>query len=334
MNKVTLLTTLCPSSEARNREFARCLINNISNPYIERIVILSEFDQSPDFGILNELLSLSKIFFIRIPGRPTFFDFFQYANQHCAGKKVVIANSDIYFDNSLSNVLTHHKEDDFFVLTRWTKSSDQKSYLPQVFNSSYPIDQIDYRNMVSLRWWSPCLHPLYTWHEKNQPIDDYNSEEFWLSKSNIFDEVFDYNITHPSSQAPGVNRADGELIYYRNEHSADAWIFEAPFIWARHEHSIPIGTFRCDTFLNYFLINDHIKSRINLSNPCLTIRSFHQDFLRSEEDKNYIQKNIQEKGFDKFEDNYEFSPTYDANLSEDPEKILHRCFVPWCSLQK
>ena len=50
--------------------------------------------------------------------------------------------------------------------------------------------------------------------------------------------------------------------------------------------------------------------------------------------KNYVEDKIKKDGQDKFVDNYEFSAEYDKDISDDPDQVLHRCFVPWCSLQK
>lgn len=336
--KFTLLTTLhYDHSEDRRKELAHCLEQNIKNKYIEDIIILTEVPDKKGFGKpIDALIIEHGLEVVRLKKRPTYFNFFDYANTFHYGKKIIVANSDIYFDESLDSALKNHNREDFYALTRWTTTDDGNSYLPHVFNSSFPIDKIDHKEMVGLRWWSPGMHPEGKWISKSKPVSPKYSkltQEAWAQDGGTFDHFYDYEAKLESANSPGVNKSTKEAIMWRNEHSADAWIFEAPF-GCNKNHKIPLGTFRCDTYLNYYLINSHLQGKIKLSNPCLSIKSFHYDYLRSEEDKNYVEDKIKKDGEDKFVDNYEFSAEYDKDISDDPDQVLHRCFVPWCSLPK
>ncbi len=335
--KFTLLTTLYyDHSEERRKELAYCLEKNIKNKHIEDIIILTEVQNNKGFGSeIDSLIIDHGIEVVRVKKRPTYFTFFDYANDNLYGNKIIVANSDIYFDNSLGLAGENHHSQDFYALTRWTKTDDNKSYLPHVFNSSFPIDKINHQDMVGLRWWSPGMHPDGKWISKSKPVSAKYvnlTDEIWAKDCGIFDQFYNYESKHESANSPGINKATGEAIIWRNEHSADAWIFEAPFNCNSKNYKIPLGTFRCDTYLNYYLIQAHLNGKINLSNPCLSVKSFHYDYLRSEEDKNYVEDKIKKDGKDKFVDNYEFSPQYDKDVSEDPDQVLHRCFLPWQTL--
>jgi len=65
-----------------------------------------------------------------------------------------------------------------------------------------------------------------------------------------------------------------------NVWSADAWVYQTPRKMD-FKASFPVGTFHCDSFLNYFIG----KSRYRVYNPCLSINTFHihhEDFNSSE----------------------------------------------------
>ena len=100
------------------------------------------------------------------------------------------------------------------------------------FNSSFPIDKIDHKEMVGLRWWSPGMHPEGKWISKSKPVSPrYGklTQEAWAEDGGTFDHFYDYEAKLESANSPGVNKSTKEAIMWRNEHSADAWIFEAPF---------------------------------------------------------------------------------------------------------
>lgn len=337
IKKFTLLTTLYyDKSKERRKELAYCLEQNIKNKYIQDIIIFTENPNNNGFGQeIDSIIIDNGLEVVRLKKRPTYFTFFDHANDNLYGKKIIVANSDIYFDDSLGLACENHGKKDFYALTRWTTTDDGNSYLPHVFNSSFPIDKINHEDMVGLRWWSPGMHPDGKWISKSKPVSSKHGKltgETWAQDSGTFDQVYDYESKQESANSPGINKLTGEAIIWRNEHSADAWIFEAPFNCDSKNYKIPLGTFRCDTYLNYYLINAHLGGEINVSNPCLSVKSFHYDYLRSEEDKNYVEDKVAKDGEDKFVDNYEFSLQYDKDVSEDPDQVLHRCFIPWRTL--
>lgn len=88
---VLLINWYVDPDPARQDELQECLIRNLENRYIDRIIALTE----PGVPLMSNLR------IIRVPftGRPTYTDFFNAGNKY-EGVKIV-ANSDIYFNGSI-----------------------------------------------------------------------------------------------------------------------------------------------------------------------------------------------------------------------------------------
>ena len=101
-----LLTgTYVSSHPVRYAELLDCLERNLANPEIECVHAFAE-----DSGVCypNErhtaLLKHPKAKLVEVGHRMTYREYFQYANAMLAGHCCVMANSDIYFDASLSKI--------------------------------------------------------------------------------------------------------------------------------------------------------------------------------------------------------------------------------------
>jgi hypothetical protein len=324
INKFILLSSIYPENNpARRAEFLHCLKTNFDNSSIDQIILFSESQPSQSFGAeIDQFIKEKSIRVVYIQNRPTYHDFFLYSNAHLSGRKIIIANTDIYFDDSISHIAKSKIEKEFYVLTRWMKGEGGGSYLPHVFNSSVPIDRVDASEMLGLRWWTEGLLEG-TRHGKLHTIDssfEKRYQEGWSKRTNSISNAVDFDFHDPKTSAPGLDKIHRRPVYWRNEYSADTWIFRAPFLPNSNSYKIPLGTFRCDTYLNYFLIREAQKGLIKVSNPCLSVKSFHHDFLRSDEDKNYVQKNIEQNGVDIFTEELE---------SSNPDELINKAFIPW-----
>lgn len=99
MNKINLITQYFRSTDkTRQYEITVVLKQNCNNKYIDKIHLLLEENQNLDF--LNEY-EQSKIIIKIINKRLTYKDCFNYYNQNLSNTYCIIANADIYFDNSL-----------------------------------------------------------------------------------------------------------------------------------------------------------------------------------------------------------------------------------------
>ena len=96
---ITLVTCFYKDRDfLRHAELQECLEKNVANPLLSRVVLLVEE------GAENEkLLKHPKVETVLVAkGRQTYADLIRVANERCSGEIVVLANSDIYFDETLS----------------------------------------------------------------------------------------------------------------------------------------------------------------------------------------------------------------------------------------
>jgi len=87
----------------RQHELDHCLQMNISNPLIDRIVLMVE-------GVLPPEFDLSKVHVIHT-NRPTYKNFFEAINQYCRSYQEIsiVANTDIYFDKTLADIRMNNR---------------------------------------------------------------------------------------------------------------------------------------------------------------------------------------------------------------------------------
>lgn len=133
----------------RREEMVTCLENNLMNSLIHNIFVFFETKDYPK-GTLYEYISSKrdkiKISFIR--ERPTFRLFIEFANKKLNGKRIIIANTDIFFDYTLNEIKDYDFTDKFFVLTRWNLADDNKLYLQCWQNPVYPWKKIEKDKLI------------------------------------------------------------------------------------------------------------------------------------------------------------------------------------------
>ena len=94
-----------PNDLERLQEFEECLHKNIQNSFIKTIVLfINEKEENPrgPEGFLNK----NKIVIKEVIERPSLSDLFEFCNDNFLGNICCIANTDIYFDNSLEKLIT------------------------------------------------------------------------------------------------------------------------------------------------------------------------------------------------------------------------------------
>jgi len=98
-------------NRSRFDELVYSLQKNISNAQISKIILLCE----------NELAQVDsdKVEEILVNKRPKFSDFVRVANRESENDVKIIANSDIYFDDTLQIVPNSIKSNEVYCLTRW-----------------------------------------------------------------------------------------------------------------------------------------------------------------------------------------------------------------------
>ena len=86
------------ANDLRNKEYLFCIEKNLKNEFIDKIHV---FIDDPN---INLDITSPKLNVVRVANRYTYGEFFRYANIHLSGKKVILANTDIFFDETLKIV--------------------------------------------------------------------------------------------------------------------------------------------------------------------------------------------------------------------------------------
>src|ERR1043166_3206827 len=93
------------TDRARTGEFLECLRRNSTNACIDSITVFIEDAATPE-QLRSDLKAPApvELDFVPLRQRLRFDQLFEYANQRFAGSGVIIANADIWFDETLAAV--------------------------------------------------------------------------------------------------------------------------------------------------------------------------------------------------------------------------------------
>ncbi|MDG1373261.1 MAG: exostosin family protein [Paracoccaceae bacterium] len=108
-----------PKDRDRADELRHCLERNLDSGLFARIILLVD----DDTALLRPDRRLS---ILRLDRRPTYLDWVQESRRRCPGQISILANSDIYFDDSVGLLLDlfEHQPDAFVALSRFDKAGD------------------------------------------------------------------------------------------------------------------------------------------------------------------------------------------------------------------
>lgn len=96
-----VVNTFCPKNDNdRLEELKFCIEQNINNPHISKVYILHEDN---DHYINDKQQKNPKVSLLKKQGRKTFRELFNFCKEKCQDL-TIIANSDVYFNESLSKV--------------------------------------------------------------------------------------------------------------------------------------------------------------------------------------------------------------------------------------
>lgn len=115
----------------RMRELVQCLENNIENPYIDEIILLNEDIYNLEkCGVKKSLLEgKNKVKQINISSRLSFHYVINYIKHQLKNRICIIANTDIYFDSSLSLLRGVDLSKKFLALLRYNVNSNGSTTL-------------------------------------------------------------------------------------------------------------------------------------------------------------------------------------------------------------
>lgn len=101
----------------RQKEINKTLIKNIKNKFIDKIHVLIG-----DCAVPKPIKKSNKIKVSKIKDRLSYDDFFKYSKEHIRnGDTCIIANADIFFDETISNINNFLNSKTALVLTRHDK---------------------------------------------------------------------------------------------------------------------------------------------------------------------------------------------------------------------
>lgn len=140
-----LLTMLYNENDkVRIDEYKQCLLYNKMHKLIQELVVIYDIgDDDQPQGDLYDFLYRENIPVKTIRGRVTFEQLFSFANKEYPNQKIIIANADIYFDETLFNLATYDLTNIFIVLTRWNILEDGTKKLEHSLNNRPNLDSQD-----------------------------------------------------------------------------------------------------------------------------------------------------------------------------------------------
>lgn len=121
-----LLTGLYEDADLRRRsELLECLKRNVENDQLDEIHLFAEESLGVDKLLTAyPLLAAAKIGLIAQSRRVTYRDLFAYANDRLPGRRVIIANADIFFDHTLVRIGDDDLSGKLLCLSRWDVQPD------------------------------------------------------------------------------------------------------------------------------------------------------------------------------------------------------------------
>lgn len=162
-------------NQDRNNELLRCLNGNLNNPFIDKVIVLSEVPLH---------VSHEKLTVIQRP-RPTYNDFFEVINSRTEKETInIIANSDIFFNDSLSSISAINFDNHVVALSRY----DYKSGKIKLFEEA-------------------CSQDVWMWQGKMKLVDG----DYYLGRPGCDNRIaFEFNkagytLSNPSKSIQAIH---------------------------------------------------------------------------------------------------------------------------------
>ena len=129
---VLMVSFYCEANPTRAHELLTCLERNLANPLIGEVHVLVEHRKpGRRYYLVQEypVFAHSKIRLVDHGRRASYRDFFDRANKKLSGRRVVVANTDIFFDASLAQLDSVSLDGKFLCLSRWDVQADGNARL-------------------------------------------------------------------------------------------------------------------------------------------------------------------------------------------------------------
>jgi len=121
-----LLTGLYEDADPRRTaELLECLRRNLENEHLEEIHLFAEESLEVERFVRDyPVLAAPRVRLFERGRRVKYADLFAHANEHLRGRRVIIANADIYFDETLARLEGHDLAGRLLCLSRWDVQPD------------------------------------------------------------------------------------------------------------------------------------------------------------------------------------------------------------------
>lgn len=121
------------SDYQRHSEYLTCIHENLENEYINKIYVFISDDSKLNF-------QSPKIEIVQMTERPTYKDLFEFCNKNLKNEICIVANADIIFDDTISNLKEVNLLEVFIALTRWEVFCENGEWCIAPFNNSASQD--------------------------------------------------------------------------------------------------------------------------------------------------------------------------------------------------
>lgn len=151
-DRYSLITFLYnEKNEERLFEYIECLEKNLEHKLIDDIHIFYDMCQDDTHNTLLQYLQQRPVILHYLNNRPTFNDCFSLAQTICKNTRIIIANADIYFNDTLHALTTYDLAGKFLGLTRWNITKDGTL---EIFKQYHPDGSFwDYSSASSQDAW-------------------------------------------------------------------------------------------------------------------------------------------------------------------------------------
>ena len=145
----------------RDSEYLFCINQNVNNSLIEEIYVFISDDS--ELVIKNPKIKIEKR-----ETRPTFYDLFEFANSF-ESKEVIISNTDIFLDQTLSELKGYDLNNKFLALTRWDIFQQQNNWFVRYYDNP----------------WMECHKSDGTIDEDESISTSHLSQDCWIFKTPV-----------------------------------------------------------------------------------------------------------------------------------------------------
>lgn len=213
------------SNKERHNEIKKCLLQNLKNEYINKIILLNERIYTDEEMYINKLEFIKlkfKIEQVVISKRLEYKDVFKYVREEKLNGYVIFSNSDIYLDNTIDKLHYSYLKDVKSMLTLLRYDVDKHLNTPKIFgpradsqdtwifHSKYNIEN-EKEKIFNFQFGMPgcdnkfcylikilgyklinCPSIIHTFHLHNVNIRDYNSKDL-INNPYLTIIPYDYN---------------------------------------------------------------------------------------------------------------------------------------------